>query len=196
MKNISLLKTIKFNGFKRPKIIVGKRVVIKNLGNIIVSESLLLGVNFSTKQKTIINIGNDGKLEVLKSSICNGCRISISSKAKLKLGHDTSINENTRIMVNSYIEIGDNSIISFDVNILDSDQHKIFIENQEIENTKPIIIGKNVWVGSRATILKGVTIGDGAIIASGSIVTKDVPPKTLVAGNPAKIIKENIRWEK
>lgn len=54
----------------------------------------------------------------------------------------------------------------------------------------PTVIGRNVWVGVNATILPGVTIGKGAIVAAGAVVTKDVPPRTLVAGVPAKIVKE------
>lgn len=54
----------------------------------------------------------------------------------------------------------------------------------------PIIIEDNVWIGERAIILKGVTIGMGAIVATGAIVTKDVPPYSVVAGNPAKIVKD------
>lgn len=53
----------------------------------------------------------------------------------------------------------------------------------------PVIIGKNVWIGDKATILPGVTIGDGSIIGANSVVTKDVPAYSVVAGNPAKIIK-------
>ena len=85
-------------------------------------------------------------------------------------------------------------MISDDVRIQDSDNHNIVINGIEKESTKPIIIGDRVWVGKNVLILKGVTIGDGAIIAAGSVVVKDVPSKTLVAGNPAKVIKENVEW--
>ncbi len=54
---------------------------------------------------------------------------------------------------------------------------------------RPVTIGKNVWIGDHATILPGVTIGDGAVVAAGAVVTKDVPPRTVVAGVPAKIIR-------
>ena len=54
---------------------------------------------------------------------------------------------------------------------------------------KPIKIGCNVWIGANATILPGVTIGDGAVIAAGAVVSKDVPPRTIAGGVPAKIIK-------
>lgn len=76
--------------------------------------------------------------------------------------------------------------------IRDSDNHTIHYDG--FEKSKPIIIGNHVWIGMRATILKGVTIGDGAIIAAGAVVTKDVPARCLVAGVPARVIKENIEW--
>ena len=56
-------------------------------------------------------------------------------------------------------------------------------------------IEENVWVGSRALILKGVRVGKGSIVAAGAVVTKNVPPNCIVAGNPAKVVKENISWK-
>ena len=60
---------------------------------------------------------------------------------------------------------------------------------QKFTELKPVVIGNDVWIGSRVTILPGVTIGDGAVIGASSVVTKDVEPYTVVAGNPAEIIK-------
>ena len=76
--------------------------------------------------------------------------------------------------------------------IRDYDGHTIDLPGYEI--AKPIHIGEHVWIGNRAIILKGVTIGDGAIVAAGALVTGDVPAHTIVAGVPARIIKENINW--
>jgi acetyltransferase-like isoleucine patch superfamily enzyme len=61
--------------------------------------------------------------------------------------------------------------------------------------TKPVHIGNHVWIGMNVMILKGVTIGDGAIIAAGSVVNRDVPERCLAGGVPAKVIKENVQWE-
>lgn len=74
---------------------------------------------------------------------------------------------------------------------MDRDYHKL---NNDTEKTSPIHIGNHCWIGCNCIVLKGVTIGDGAVVAAGSVVTKNIPPNTLVAGNPAKIIKENVSW--
>ena len=58
-----------------------------------------------------------------------------------------------------------------------------------------IKIGNHVWIGANVTILKGVSIGDGSIVAAGSVVTKSIPEACLAAGVPAKVIKENVQWK-
>ena len=78
---------------------------------------------------------------------------------------------------------------------MDFDAHLItYADGTTNRVTAPITIGNSVWIGAGATILKGVTIGDNAIIGAGAVVTKDVKANTIVAGNPAKTIKENIHW--
>ena len=74
---------------------------------------------------------------------------------------------------------------------MDRDYHST---GQGTEILKPVAIGNNVWIGCKAIILKGVTIGEGAVVAAGSVVTKDVAPFTLVAGNPARVIREVKGW--
>ena len=80
--------------------------------------------------------------------------------------------------------------------IQDTDFHPVLDDNgQPKPISKPIHIGNKVWICAKATILKGVTIGDGAIVAAGAVVTKDVPAYSLVAGNPTRVIKENVVWK-
>ena len=91
--------------------------------------------------------------------------------------------------------IGDNTIIGSGCLITDTDSHPILAAERNLPGwpnytkSKPIVIGKNVFIGARSIVLKGVTIGDGAVVGAGSVVTKDVPANTIVAGNPAKVIK-------
>ncbi len=103
------------------------------------------------------------------------------------------INENVQITCGSRITIGKGCAIARDVIIRDYDAHTIDIPGFKI--AEPITIGDHVWIGTRAIILKGVEIGDGAVIAAGSIVTKNIPSNCIAAGIPAKVIKENIKWK-
>ncbi len=88
------------------------------------------------------------------------------------------------------IHIGDNCMLAPGVHIYTA-THPLDAEerNSGVEYGKPVRIGNNVWIGGRAVINPGVTVGDNVVIASGAVVTKDVPANAVVGGNPAKIIK-------
>lgn len=115
-----------------------------------------------------------------------------TQKANLKIGSFSAIGDRTEIHCGREIIIGANCLIAWDVVIMDRDYHKL---NNERENLKPVYIENNVWIGNRSIILKGVNIGEGSVVGSGSVVTHDVPKRSLVVGNPAKVIKENIYWK-
>lgn len=118
----------------------------------------------------------------------------IAAPKKIQIGDNAYIRRYVTLGADSGIEIGDNviisdfvSLISADHNYSDSDK---LIADQGIKiEDKPIVIENNVWIGEKATILKRVHIGKGAIIGAGAVVTKDVPDFAIAAGNPAKIIK-------
>ncbi|MBK8992745.1 MAG: acyltransferase [Gammaproteobacteria bacterium] len=74
--------------------------------------------------------------------------------------------------------------------ITDSDWHGIYDRIERNAEPAPIRIGNNVWIGDRATVLKGVTIGDNSIVGAGAVVARDVPANVVVAGNPARVVKE------
>ena len=128
------------------------------------------------------------------ASFAYGCDICVFEKARLTMGNNCYVNAETDIRCEDSITIGDDVGIARKVTIMDSDSHSIVAENGKNIISAPIIIGNHVWIGTNSKILKGVTIGDGALIAAGAVVTKDVPPYSIVAGIPAKVIKENIAW--
>lgn len=130
--------------------------------------------------------------EIGKFTAFAGARIVVNEGARLKIGSGY-MNYAAMIECFDSITIGDDVAISENVVIRDSDNHKLIQDGYQ--STQPIVIGNHVWIGMNSVILKGVTIGDGAVIAAGSVVTKDVPPASLVAGVPAKIKKKNIAWE-
>ncbi len=92
------------------------------------------------------------------------------------------------------IKIGKNCQIAFGTTISDHDFHKTYSKSVQNPETAPVVIGDGVWIGMNATILKGVNIGDGAIVAAGALVTSDVPERAMVGGVPAKVIKTGIEF--
>jgi acetyltransferase-like isoleucine patch superfamily enzyme len=92
------------------------------------------------------------------------------------------------------ITIGDNVVVGANTSIVDTDFHPLDREKRRDQpsggQTAPVVIGDDVFVGMNCLILKGVTIGDGSVVGAGSVVTRSVPQDVVVAGNPARIIRE------
>ena len=124
---------------------------------------------------------------------------------KVIFGNGVYLGTNSRIWSNNQVSIGDHVLISHGVNIIDTDSHEINHQERLISHTtwkqgvtslgdnvisKPILIKDHAWISFNVTILKGVTIGEGAIIGANSVVTKDVPAYTVAVGNPAQVVKE------
>lgn len=146
-----------------------------------------------SKMETRILLQEDSELVVDGDFLVyTGSYIRIVPKGKLIL-HGGFINENVQITVGDTVEIGSGFTCGRDVVIRSYDGHKIIREGYQI--SAPIKIGNHVWVGQGATILKGVSVGDGAIIAAGALVTKDVPAFSVVGGVPARVIEQNVKWE-
>ena len=143
---------------------------------------------------SVLAIANGGRVEVKNNfKIFSGATIYVNKGAELVLGSGY-INNNLTLHCFEKIEIGEDVAIGEQVIIRDSDNHFI-ASAKNYKMSQPVFIGNHVWIGLRATILKGVTIGDGAIVAAGAIVTRSVPPHCLAAGVPARIIKQNVNWE-
>lgn len=134
----------------------------------------------------------DGQAEIRNCLLKNNSKVNIYS-GKLNI-EDTYIGNNCTIHAYKQITIGSGTIISWNVSIMDGDGHSIFYGDKD-NRPQPIMIEENVWIGNNVIILKGLTIGRGSVVAAGSVVTKSIPRYSLAAGNPAKVIKSNIKWE-
>ncbi|MBO1073779.1 acyltransferase [Roseomonas marmotae] len=96
--------------------------------------------------------------------------------------------------------VGEDCMFATEIVLRPTDMHAVFdlntgrVINNPTEPNPPIILYPHVWLGQRVTVLKGVTIGPGAIVGASALVTKDVPPSTAVGGNPARMITEDVTW--
>ena len=145
----------------------------------------------------VLALNNNASFQLLadKFTMCEGSSIAVGENATLILHGKGFINTNTTIECNARIEIGKGTIIAQNVSISDTDNHTVIVNGVKKISTKPVKIGNHVWIARNVIILKGVHIGDNAIIAAHSVVVKDVPANCLVAGNPAKVVQENCNWE-
>ncbi|MBI4405738.1 MAG: acyltransferase [Deltaproteobacteria bacterium] len=138
------------------------------------------------------------------SRIGPGFYFSIGHKATVSIGSWTYIGSDFDIHCRSTVQIGSRCMISHGVRMIDYDGHRIsyagkensdiFVSGFNVGGCAPITIEDEVWIGMGVTILKGVRIARGAVVSAGSTVCSDVPTGCLVAGNPARVVKEEVSW--
>ena len=112
----------------------------------------------------------------------------------IEIGENFYSNHNLTILDCNKVKFGDNVFIGPNCSFYCA-MHPLDIKtrNEGLEYAKPITVGNNVWLGGNVVVLAGVTIGDGVVVGAGSVVTKNVPNNVVIAGNPAKIIKEIVQ---
>lgn len=161
-------------------------------------DDLVLGANLrkGSRAETYLKIKERGEMHVNgRFQVFFGGSLEVFPEGKLTLGSGY-INTGAAVACAHSITIGDGTYIARNVYITDSDHHRIYAEDGELLNPpKPVVIGSHVLIGFGAVVLKGVHVGDGAIIAAGSVVTKDIGTNCMVAGIPARVIKENVSWK-
>lgn len=178
--------------YKKPSIEIHKSARLSVQGTLKLNEAYPR----NSLKKAVLKLEKDSALEVKGSfNAYYDTEIWVYPKAKLTLGSGY-INAGTQLRCMERITIGNQCAIGRNVLIMDLDAHEItYADGRKNAITAPVTIGNHVWIGAGATVLKGVTIGDNAIVGAGSVVTKDVPANCIVAGNPAKVIRENICWK-
>ncbi len=132
-----------------------------------------------------------------RSFLGHGSKISVGPEGELTFGNDVSITAESSIVCFKKIDIGSESLISWQVTIMDTDFHTVYNASGECVNgNKEVIIGKHVWIGTRCTILKGSEIADNSVIAACTLVSGLLSsPNCVYGGQPAKMIKENTSWK-
>lgn len=149
-----------------PRVRLAGRARVVNEGRMVIGDRVQI---FSTIATTELVTGPEGTLEIGDRTFINsGC--SFAALRLVSIGADCQIGPHTMI--------------------LDNDFHRLEPDRRlEIPDSRPVVLEGNVWIGARAIILPGVTIASGACVGAGSVVTKDVPARTFVAGVPARTVK-------
>lgn len=169
--------------------------------NIIIEDgSIINNIKVFVKSSDSIH-SSDSVFIIENDAVVRDCQVFLQGdKTKVSIGEKTTILGCIffAIECNSEINIGKDCMLSWGIEIRTSDWHSIYdIEtNERINSQKSVNIKDHVWVGSHATILKGIDVENDSIIGSHSIVTKSVPSNSIVAGNPAKLIRNNVRWSR
>lgn len=171
---------------------IGSRVKVRHAYQITAGKNLILEDNVSLNALSFDGVHFGDHVSIGRNSTLFGTGI-ISNKGKgIKIGNRTGINTGAYLAGQGGIIIGDDVITGpnlqiFSENHVFADLHQI-IKEQPLTRTG-VMVGNNCWIGGGVTILDGVTIGNGCVIAAGSVVTKSVPDNSIVAGVPAKVIR-------
>jgi len=146
-------------------------------------------------ERTILHI--EGSIEFKgKCKIGKASKIEVGKNGHLKIGENFLISAKSRIICHKQISIGKDCVFAWDSLIMDTDYHYIYDHNANMINAdKAIHIGEKVWLGTRCTVLKGATIPDKCIVAANALTAKAYHTEnSILAGNPAKEVKENVSW--
>ena len=181
--------------FKKKSILKNCQIIVEGFNNVLYIDKCTL-----LRDSYIKIEGNNNKIFIGSNCCLKNLTIDMKNdNSVIKIGDKTSIEEARITSFEPYkIEIGKDCMFSANIVIMNTDVHKIYDIDTGLKTNegKEISIGNHVWLGIRTIILKGVSIGDNAIVAAGSIVTKDVKANSIVSGNPAKQIKKNKNWSR
>jgi acetyltransferase-like isoleucine patch superfamily enzyme len=195
-RGIDLLRGFRTKCFlknSRGLVFVGSRCIIRHKSKIRAGKTLTIGDNVQINALSIEGITFGDNVSILSSTIIECTGVIRNLGIGLITGNNVGIAQNCFIQVRGKVVIGNNVIFGPGVSLF-SENHNF--ENPALpvsvqgETRKGVVIDDGVWVGARAVILDGVHIGKHSIIAAGSIVNRDVPPFTIVAGVPARIIRK------
>lgn len=196
--SISLVRSAWYSFRCRARIVVGpeSRIRLGKGAQIQVGRgAFFIGVKYSLPQGAVVEVHEGGRLIVNGgASVHRGSKILVRKNAILTIGNRSYVNEQSRIQCRQKMTIGDDCAIAWNVSLLDTDEHGIVVDGVRQPKCAETRIGNHVWIGCHAVVLKGVSIGDHSVVAAGAVVAKNVPPHVIVAGNPARVIREQTTW--
>jgi acetyltransferase-like isoleucine patch superfamily enzyme len=194
----ALLKTAWYSARFRGLVVVGRgsRIRIPRSAGVTLGPKsmLIIGMSHDTpvgatlRMEPRSHLRIDGRVQIMRAA-----RVIVNWDATLAIGDGTFFMDGSSVVCYDAITVGARCAISWGVFILDTDIHRISQDDDSGPNS-PVSIGCDCWIGVNSTVLKGVRLGDGSVVAAGAIVTRETPQRSLVAGVPARVVRENVSW--
>lgn len=199
IRRLSILRSAYYSLRFRGRFLVarGSRVVLDRSAKVEFGPQgfFLLGFHHDSPIPALLNMGRMTRMVVPGTvQAWKGSQIHVLRGGCLEFGDKNILNEGSRITCCQSVRWGNGSGLSWDASLLDTDLHPIYVNGTWNTQDAPVVVGDHVMVGTGALVLKGVTLGSGSIVAAGAVVAADVPPRSLVGGNPARVIREDIDW--
>jgi acetyltransferase-like isoleucine patch superfamily enzyme len=197
LRRLSFSRTLYYSARFRGRFLVARRtkIVTQRSSRIEFHPGgwLLMGFHHHGPNRALLNLGRDATVVVKGTvQVWRGAQIMVFKGGRLEFGGRNIFNEDCRVICYQSIRFSHSSGISWGATVIDSDLHPIAVKGEWLPTEAPIEFGEHAMVAAGATILKGVRLGDGCVVGAGAVVTRDVPPRTLVAGNPARVVYEDI----
>jgi maltose O-acetyltransferase len=147
---------------------------------------------FSVRLQGRVQFSGSGEVVLGDGVSLNGTVVPIElvtyTSGRIEIGNHTFVNYGASIAARNSVKIGSHCLLGHYTFVMDNNQHDV-VKHEELPQSEPVIIEDHAWIGSKAVILPGVRIGTRAVIGAGSIVTRDIPPRCVAAGNPARVIR-------
>jgi acetyltransferase-like isoleucine patch superfamily enzyme len=147
---------------------------------------------FSVRLRGRVQFSGGGEVVLGEGVSLNGTVVPVElvtyTSGRIEIGNHTFVNYGSSIAARASVKIGSHCLLGHYTFVMDNDQHDV-VKHSVLPQSDPVIIGDHVWIGSKVVVLPGVRIGSRAVIGAGSIVTKDIPPRCVAAGNPARVLR-------
>ena len=174
---------------------LGRKFSVCVIGN---DNDIRIGSDCVLSNTSICVSGNNNRIIVCdKVRFLGPCKIVMQGNAELILGCNSGIRGVEFNLKHARIQVGELCMFSYGIVLRNHDSHRIIdtSTDQVINQPKDIVLGNHVWIGQNATILKGANVGDNSVIGFGSVVTSSCEPGSVLAGVPAKVVKQNVNWD-
>ncbi len=187
-----LLESITIVESKELRALLPENQCIDKRGNAIYFNESISGVF------TIMFYGRNNIVRIGRNSVMTNAQFICGNNGSIEIGDKTTIEGAAFHSSEARVVIGQDCMISMDVIVRNHDNHHIFDmrTNERINYNKDVVIGNHVWIGKDATLLSGCRIGDGSIVAENATTSSSFPSNVIVAGCPAKIIRESVCWSR